>query len=538
MMTVINYIKNKLENKVSLLFYALLILHLIPLFFGKYFLTQDGPSHLYNAFVFKDILFHSHSLYANYFDINNVPNPNWLITVFYSLLMLIFPAFVVEKIFLVLYVLLLPLSFRYLIKQINPNSDFITLLIFPLVYNITLYLGFFNFCFSIILFFYATGYWLKYQGLFSVKKFLVFVILVTLTYFSHPVSFVILCMMIGVFMIAALMQDIQNRNRAFMRFFKRIFVFLIALLPAIYFFLKFFKQSGTAISFASRDIKTYLADALDGNLLSFPVKNDLAFCAIFVAILILFFAFNLYIRIKDKRPQKLDILYLFLVLFSILTFISPEEIAGGSVILIRLVLYSNIIAIICISAASYPEKVKQYSTYIIFVFALCWLGFKSYHFQKTHENLAEIMSIGKNISTSKTLLPFTIGEANSDSSPLDTIRDIDINVYLHAAMYICAEKRLVCLSNYEASQSYFPLKWKFGRDPSFYFPETGEMLKDSSISSYKAKVGTWPDYILIWDETGHVADRKALIKEMVKNYTLEQIQSNNKVALYRKNTRI
>jgi len=157
------------EKTVNRLFYTLLILHLTPLFFGKYFLTQDGPSHLYNAFIFKDMILNHHTLYSQYFDINRVPNPNWLITAFYSLAMMVLPAFLAEKIFLVLYFMLLPLSFRFLIRQINPKSSFIVLLIFPLVYNITMYLGFFNFCFSIIFYFYAVGYWLKYQGVFSFK---------------------------------------------------------------------------------------------------------------------------------------------------------------------------------------------------------------------------------------------------------------------------------------------------------------------------------------------------------------------------------
>jgi len=520
------------EKTVKRLFYTLLFLHLIPLFFGKYFLTQDGPSHLYNAFILKDMILSHHSLYTQYFEINKVPNPNWLITVFYALTMMVLPAFLAEKIFLVLYVLLLPLSFRFLIRQINLNNSFIALLIFPLVYNITLYLGFFNFCFSIIFYFYAVGYWLKYQGILSLKRQIGFILLVTITYFSHPVSFVILCMTVGIFILSAFYQEMKNKQGPAKHFLKRISGLLIALLPSMLFFLAFFKESGSEISFTKRYVKIYIVDQLQNYGLNYLGKDDLWLCTVFAAILAFFFIYNIVIRIKNRRLYRFDILYLFFVLFSIMTFFSPEEIAGGSVILIRLILYSNIIAIICISAYSYPEKLKKISAYVFFGFALFWLVFRGYHFEKIQEQFTTFRSIEKYIPEGKTLLPFIVQKSNPDGSPVDTTWDIDINVYQHAANYISLGKKLVCLEDYEAEQSYFPLRWKPAVNPSGYFPENGEMLKDSLIASYVDRVHAWPDYILIWDGSGHLSDRKSLIAEMEKHYVLDKMEGD--AWLYRK----
>ncbi len=506
------------EKTVNRLFYTLLFLHLVPLFFGKYFLTQDGPSHLYNAFVLKDMVFNHHSFYTAWFDINKVPNPNWLVTIFYALSMTVLPAFLAEKIFLVLYVVLLPLSFRFLIKQINLKSSFIALLIFPLVYNITLYLGFFNFCFSIIFYFYAVGYWLKYQGVFSLKKQIAFLLLVTLTYFSHPVSFVVLVMTIGIFILSMLYQEIKSKNKPVKHLLRMVYGLFISLLPSLIFFLMFFGESGSEISFTTRNVKTYIIDQLQNYGLNYSGKADLRICTAYSAILAFFFIYNLIIRIKTKRFYRPDILYLFFILFSIMTFFSPEEIAGGSVILIRLILYSNIIAILCISAYSYPARLKKISACLFFGFALFWLVFKSYHFEKIQERFETFRSIENQIPEGKTVLPFVIHQSNPDGSPLDTIKDIDIIVFLHTANYLSIEKKLLCLSDYEASQSYFPLKWKPNKDPSTFFPEYGEMLSDSEFSAYGAKSGTWPDYVLVWDESGRFEERKLLIGEIGKNY--------------------
>src|ERR1700722_13650087 len=89
------------EKQINSLFYILLILHLVPIFFGKYFPTQDGPSHLKNALMLKDMILNHQSLYNQYFYINTTPNPNWVLHIFYALFLVFLPAFVVEKIFLI-----------------------------------------------------------------------------------------------------------------------------------------------------------------------------------------------------------------------------------------------------------------------------------------------------------------------------------------------------------------------------------------------------------------------------------------------------
>ena len=366
------------------------------------------------------------------------------------------------------------------------------------------------------------GYWLKYQGVFSLKRQSAFLLLVTLAYFSHPVSFVILCMTIGVFILSMLYQEIKNKQEPTKQFLKRVSGLFTSLLPSLIFFLMFFNESGSEISFTRRNVKTYIIDQLQNYGLNYSGNADLKICTAFAAILAFFFLYNLIIRIKTKRFYRLDILYLFFILLSIMTFFSPEEISGGSVILIRLILYSNIIAILCISAYSYPPRLKKISACLFFGFALFWLVFKSYHFEKIQKRLETFRSIENQIPEGKTVFPFVIYQSNPDGSPLDTIRDIDIIVFLHAANYLSIEKKLVCLSDYEASQSYFPLKWKPDKDPSTYFPEYGEMLSDSEFSAYSAKSGTWPDYVLIWDESGRFGERKLLMGELEKHYALDK----------------
>jgi hypothetical protein len=507
--------KINVDRQVNLAFYALLILHLIPLFFGKYFPTQDGPSHLKNAMILKDMTLDPHSVYHQYFCINTNPNPNWLVHIFYAGLLIFLPAFIAEKLFLIMYVILLPLSFRYLVGQINPASSFISLLIFPFVYNITFYLGFFNFCFSLVLFFYALGYWLKYNGIFNFKRQFVFIIFDSLAYFSHPVSFFMLAIMIGTILSGWLYNDFKTGKKAASLFLKRLSGILIGFLPMVIFFLLFLKGSGSEIVFVNRDLKTFIPQLFQNHVLTYSGHLDVILNTVLFLILTGALICNLFIRIKTRKWYALDVLLLFLVSFIILTYFSPEEFAGGSVIFIRLILYVNIILIICLAVKTYHPRFIQYAAWSFFAFAVIFLYYRSCYFMSLQKTLSSYLSVESHISEGKTILPFVVTNQANDNEPIDTIRDIDMNVFLHVSDYISIDKKLLSLQNYEASSTYFPLKWKPGKDPSSFFHESGDSLTDSAISAYGRESGVMVDYVLL---LGKPHDNEYVHKELGKHY--------------------
>src|SRR6185437_6922067 len=313
------------DKIVSILFYVLLILHLIPLFFGKYFPTQDGPSHLKNARMLHDMLLHPGSVFHQYFNINPVPNPNWIVHVVYVIFLTFLHPFLAEKLFLALYVAFLPLSFRYLVRQINPNNSFISLLIFPLIYNITFYFGFLNFCVSIIFYIYALGYWLKYKGIFSAKKQIVFLLLISVLFFSHPISFVMAGMSIGFVLIAYLLQEIKKHEFAWRQFFMRLRGLFIGFLPSLVFFVHFLKNSNGDTDFPDRSPWPYIRDQLYDASLVYMGKRDTYLFLVFSLILILFMGYNFYQRIKHKKIFSLDVLFILFASFAILMFFSPDD---------------------------------------------------------------------------------------------------------------------------------------------------------------------------------------------------------------------
>jgi hypothetical protein len=98
------------------LFVLLLGLHLGPVWANRYFLTTDGPAHLYNAWVLKTMLLDPQSKFHALLAFNLNPEPNYLSHALLATLLTVLPPWVAEKALLTLYVAGLPLAVRYLVR--------------------------------------------------------------------------------------------------------------------------------------------------------------------------------------------------------------------------------------------------------------------------------------------------------------------------------------------------------------------------------------------------------------------------------------
>ena len=77
-----------------ILIFVLLVLHVLPLWIFTYFPSQDGPAHIYNAYVLK--VFHDAeegALMRQYYQLNLTLFPNWFTHAFLMLLMYVIPPY-------------------------------------------------------------------------------------------------------------------------------------------------------------------------------------------------------------------------------------------------------------------------------------------------------------------------------------------------------------------------------------------------------------------------------------------------------------
>jgi hypothetical protein len=166
--------------------YFLLIFLFSSFFFTyRYFVTGDGPAHVYNANLLVEFLKGDNALLSSYYEFTRLPVPNWtghLVLAFFNLLL---PIEEVEKVFLFCYFFAFAYSFRYLVTSFNKEAGLFSLLILPFGISLFLHAGFYNFCLAFVFLFLIIGLFVRKGDEMSLKSGLILMILLVLLYFSH-----------------------------------------------------------------------------------------------------------------------------------------------------------------------------------------------------------------------------------------------------------------------------------------------------------------------------------------------------------------
>lgn len=113
-----------------------------------YFPTQDGPSHLYNLVILRDLL-NGGRVWGEYFthDLRATPNLGFHV-VAYPLLAFFSPR-VVEKIFVSLYILLMTVSVPCFLRSFGNRPFPLSYLVFPLLFNYSVMMGFYSYSLAV-----------------------------------------------------------------------------------------------------------------------------------------------------------------------------------------------------------------------------------------------------------------------------------------------------------------------------------------------------------------------------------------------------
>ncbi|MDP6909413.1 MAG: hypothetical protein QF371_07905, partial [Flavobacteriales bacterium] len=117
-------LKNLIGVKAAekLIFLTILILMLVPIFENPVFMTGDGPAHLYNSHILKELISGNAELYDPYFELNHLPEPNWMGHVLLTVLLFVFEPFTAEKILVGFYVVMFMFGFRYLVAAFKDKN--------------------------------------------------------------------------------------------------------------------------------------------------------------------------------------------------------------------------------------------------------------------------------------------------------------------------------------------------------------------------------------------------------------------------------
>ena len=443
-------------------FYAVALLNLLPAISHPVFPTLDGPAHLYNANVIYQLLLGDSDILSQYYAFNTEIVPNWgghfLLAGLYTLL----PPLVAGKVFIGLCLFMLPVSFRYCVRQLNADARLASYLIFPFTYTFLFCLGFYNFSVGLIVLFAAIGQFLAYRK--QAPRFrslaLLFVLLL-LAYLSHLFVFLSAGMVI---LFTCSLDVIQAflRKEQLKETLKKAVLLLLVALPPLVLTLKYFlhaHHAGAKVYLLKSELMQWITSCR--SIICYSLEEEAVYttCVFFV----LFFLASLAVYFRGKafrqhavegkasvvavfflKLQLQDVFLLIVFAFLALYFRLPDSDPTAGFISSRLLLMVFLFLILWISGFHYPKWVMVLGLATIFLAQYKLVRLHQQTFTGMNTEIAEVLEVESVIRPHTVILP-----VNYSANWLG----------VHHSNYLGIRKPVVILENYECVNSYFPLTW-------------------------------------------------------------------------------
>lgn len=149
-----------IENE-ALIYAGCVLAAMVPLVFVDRFPSQDGPAHLYVAFLLQDFWNGASDEVLQHFMLNKHLEPNYFVYSLLYLLIDIFPILVAEKLFIGAAFVGLAVAARYAVTFHSTDDAPFAFLFLPFGFGLYLHLGFYNFFLGTVFYIAIVGFLLR-----------------------------------------------------------------------------------------------------------------------------------------------------------------------------------------------------------------------------------------------------------------------------------------------------------------------------------------------------------------------------------------
>jgi hypothetical protein len=513
-----------LIQKEKYFFIFVLVINLSFIFNAKFYPAMDGPAHLHNSYIFKQLVCGSDFL-EQYYIINTIPIPNWTNHIVLSSLLAIVSPNNAEKGTHIIYILLLAFSFRYFIKQLQPKNIAASSLIFPFLFSFLLHLGFLNFCYSIGFMFFGLGYYLKHRNNINLKNGFILSIIITLTYFSNVLGFVYLVFFLFAFSFVNHFCDITKFNKTIIIEFikKYVGLFLICIIPLIclalfYHAVSFFPSTN---EYKNQELQDWIFNIRP--LIVYVFNDDKEYTQVLFNLLMMSFSVAVFSFYKKEQRIKLSVSLVFLVtiFFTYILLLKIPDGSSAGMMSDRLGLMLFFIFLAALVSFPIPKTVL-----LLIVCGAVFINFSIYHYnhkliiKNYSEHADKIFNVSSHINEKSIVLPITM-----DADWLEG----------HFSNYLGVNKEMVILENYEANVGWFPLKWNKEKLPKFVIGNKQNIGNIYWVTNSDSKIEKKIDYIFLYGNTAKLEQPEyaELKAELVSNYILDESITDSYTKLFK-----
>ena len=485
----------------SVLFYSVLLVHLLPILLTIYFVTSDGPCHLYNAGILRDWLLHRDvDFYKQFYSLNHHIDPNWFSHIALAGLLSIFSPVVSEKIFLGTYIISFMLAVRLLVRQISPANSWLSFLAFPFIYSHIFQMGFYNYCYSLVLMIVCIWFYLRYIGKLPMYLFIaVGTLLFLLCFIAHPIGYIILLgTLLGVVFFQYL-SLVGEGKQQFSILVRKIGIALVLnAVPMVLLFL-FWVRKTTEHYEANTDPfdKKWQSFIHLQSIVNFS-NRETDIVSVLPYLFGVLIVVCLFLKLRSKRLSAYDFFFGVAMGLVYYYFHAPNTAMGGSSIAIRVQYLPFLMLLFWLASVPWHSSVRWLSIAAMSVLCAGLIALKLPAHIAASGLVSEYMTALPYIAPHAVVLPLSYSHQgkNTDGNPIAD----RAHYFLHAADYMGATQPLILLDNYEGDTGYFPLLWLQNKNPFQYLSthEGQENLPPSvAIAAYESKSSVSIDYILL-----------------------------------------
>jgi hypothetical protein len=527
----------------KILFIILLAFSLFPVLSNKYFITGDGPCHLYNSKVLLDFI-SSHNLdfYNDYYILNRNLDPNWFSHITLAFLLSFLPDFLAEKIFISAYIILFAIGLRWILKAINRENTFLVFLGLPFIFHHTFQMGFFNYSFSFVFYFFSVGYWLRQNSNLTIAQTFILSLINTALFFVHPVGWVLSALTIGLIILLEFIIDIpgirKHTENPIHKLFDKSLTFFLVFLPSVLLFLGYALRRGMK-TVPNPDSFKHLYHSFIELTSLVNMTNKEHMWSICLSVLFgLIFLYGLFNKLRLRKFNKTDAFFVIFLIMLYIYFSQPGQIAGAGILSIRLQFIPFLVLVLWFANINFNLKIKWTVMSSAFIIGVVLIAVRLPHHALASRAVKEYISVRDYIEDNSTVLPLSY--SHNGKTPDGKLIANRIWLFMHAADYIGTDKSLIIFDNFEANTGYFPVIWKKEKNPYNYISinEGFENQPPSvDISGYNKKTGGDIDYVILWcldEQYLNHAYTIHTLEQLRRNYTLVFSSEHNLAKLYKR----
>lgn len=436
------------------LFGALVLLHAVPVLAFTWFPTLDGPAHLYNARIIGSLL-SGDAATARFFELDPFPEPNWLGHALMTGMMAVSTAQMAEKTVMLLYVIGLPLSFRFALRRLNAPDLWAAVLIFPFIYGFTFRIGFLNFSLGLPLLLLALGTGPALARSSGGRAVVPMMGLLTALYFAHLTCFLLAVALL--FTMSVQRAITERRTDGITKgpslpggIKKTLLAAAPGLLLCIAFFLLHQDKRSQLKHLSTSELFTGLLNgrpfvALSDSEEPFARTMAWAMAALTLAALITTY--------RHSRSERTPVPWLVTGIPATLLayFVFPDQMATGGFISVRLLLFAYLIWSLWLGLQAIPGWFKATALATLCATELLLLRVQYAYTEGLNAELSEVLAIAPELPEHAVVLPLNYS-----------------GNWLHSNFpcYLGAIRNAEVLDNFGARTPHMPVRWRNSTDPS------------------------------------------------------------------------